>query len=78
MGCVPVLTPVGGNLEMITESNGYLLDDDLGGERFVRWRKKQDMKKLKDMNRRLAEERFSEYSMLKAYHDLFKTQQSVF
>lgn len=70
MGCVPVLTPVGGNLEMITESNGYLFDDDLGGERFVRWRKKQDMKKLKDMNRRLAEERFSEYSMLKSYHDI--------
>ncbi len=70
MGCVPVLTRVGGNLEMIIEGNGYFLDDDLSAEGFIKWLKDQDLDGLKAQNRRIAGERFSEYSILKAYNDL--------
>lgn len=70
MGCVPVLTPVGGNLEMITEDSGFFLDDDLNAKRFVMWEKEHDIGNLKEENRRIAKERFSELSMLKAYHDV--------
>ena len=69
MGCIPILTPVGGNMEMITEENGYFLDDALSGEGFIEWKKKQNIAELKERNRKIAGERFSEYSMLKAYYD---------
>ena len=69
MGCVPILTPVGGNLEMITEENGYFLDDTLSGKRFAKWVEGNNIEELKEKNRRIAEEHFSEYSMLKAYYD---------
>ena len=69
MGCIPILTPVGGNMEMITEENGYFLDDALSGEGFIEWKKKQNITELKERNRQIAGERFSEYSMLKAYYD---------
>ena len=70
MGCVPILTPVGGNLEMIIEENGYFLDDSLSGKDFLLWRNEHNIDELKDRNRRIAREKFSEYSMLKSYHDL--------
>ena len=70
MGCIPVLTPVGGNLEMVTEDNGYFFTDDMNAESFVLWEKEQNMEELKEKNRRIAKEKFSEYSMLKAYYDL--------
>ena len=73
MGCIPVLTPVGGNLEMITEDNGYFLDDSLNAENFVKWVKLQDIAKLKELNHRIAGKKFSEYSMLKAYKELLKS-----
>ena len=70
MGCVPVLTPVGGNLEMIIRDNGYFLDDDLSAKDFILWEKKHDIEKLKEENRLIAKDRFSERSMLKAYYDV--------
>ncbi len=73
MGCIPVLTHVGGNLEMITEDNGYFLDDNLTAKSFVKWEKEQDMAQLKELNRRLAGEKFSEYSMLEAYFECMRT-----
>lgn len=74
MGCIPILTPVGGNLEMITEGNGYFLNENLSGKDFVTWRKDQDIAKLKEKNIRLAKENFSEWSMLKAYYDVIMEQ----
>ena len=74
MGCVPILTPVGGNLEMITEENGYFLDEGMSGKEFVNWRKNQDIANLKEKNIRIAKEHFSEWSMLKAYYDLIMEQ----
>ncbi len=74
MGCIPVLTPVGGNLEMITDDNGYFLGDDLNAEDFVLWEKEHNMAELKEKNRRIAAESFSEYSMLKAYYDLVMSE----
>ena len=72
MGCIPVLSKVGGNLEMIIEDNGYFLDDGLSAKNFIKWEKGQDVSQLKELNRRIAGERFSENSMLKAYHELIK------
>lgn len=69
MCCIPILTPVGGNLEMISEDNGYYLDDSMSGERFVEWKNKQNIIELKERNRQIAREKFSEYSMLRAYYD---------
>ena len=74
MGCIPILTPVGGNLEMIIEDNGYFLDDTLSGKGFAAWCMDQDIEELKERNRRIAQERFSEYSMLKAYYDVANDQ----
>ncbi len=70
MGCIPLLSPVGGNLEMITHDNGYYLDESLNAQKFITWRNGQDIERLKELNRKIAGERFSEYSMLKAYHDI--------
>ncbi len=74
MGCIPVLSRVGGNMEMITDGNGYFLDDTLDAKEFVRWKRQADVPKLKEQNRKISRERFSEYSMLKAYHDLITGQ----
>lgn len=74
MGCIPVLTPVGGNLEMIKESNGYFLNEDLSANDFILWRNQQDITRLKERNKQIARRDFGEYSMLSAYHELILAQ----
>lgn len=74
MGCIPVLTPVGGNLEMIIDNNGYFLNDDLSANDFILWRRQQDIPRLKEQNQQIARDKFSEYSMLCAYYDLVSSQ----
>ena len=71
MGVVPVLTAVGGNLEMITDNNGFLLDDNVGDStNFSKWEKEINIEELKRKNKMIAKESFSEYSMLNGYRNL--------
>ena len=71
MGVVPVLTAVGGNLEMIVDNNGFFLDENIGSSsNFSKWEKEIDINILKKKNQLIAEEHFSEYSMLKGYSNL--------
>ena len=69
MGCIPVLSDVGGNREMLGYGNGYMLDDDLNSDLFCEWVRKKDIQQMKDINRNVAREIFSEQSMLKRYLD---------
>ena len=71
MGMIPVLTPVGGNMAMICDDNGYFLKDDLGNSHdFIEWEDSRDIPELKEKNRLIARQRFSDRSMLEFYRDL--------
>ncbi|MCR5671742.1 MAG: glycosyltransferase family 4 protein [Butyrivibrio sp.] len=70
MNCVPVLSPVGGNFEVITDNNGYLLETLPGAEEFAKWEKTIDLQSLKVKNQEIAKAQFSEKAMLQRYCDL--------
>ncbi len=78
MGCIPVLSRVGGNNEMIENGSGYFLDDDLDGKRFYDWMTGQNLEELKAMNRDIAKSKFSEQAMLEGYYErISKIKNSV-
>ncbi len=72
MGTVPILTPIGGNKEVICQDNGFFLNnDDIGDSRvFVEWEEKQNIDDLKRANIEIAQAHFSEKSMLEGYESL--------
>ncbi len=71
MGVVPVLTSVGGNLEMVSWGNGYLLDEDLGDlAGFWTWEEGIDLEGLKKKNIEIAQQYFSERAMAASYEEL--------
>ncbi len=73
MGVVPVLTSVGGNLEMVSWENGYLLDGDLGNlAGFWTWEEGSDLEELKKKNIEIAQQYFSERSMVASYVELIE------
>ena len=70
-GLVPVLTPVGGNIEMIRDDNGFFIDGDIGDSaKFAVWEEEQDLNILKKKNIEIAQRYFSEKSMLEEYKEL--------
>lgn len=72
MANIPVLTAVGGNKEMIFKDNGFFLSDDPkeSYDGFINYYESIDVNEIKEMNREIAQEMFSEYSFLAGYEDV--------
>lgn len=67
MGNIPVLSPVGGNLEMIKDNSGYFLKaaDDADG--FSAWLDSIQIEQIKEKNINIAKNLFSERTFLEQY-----------
>ncbi len=74
MGVIPILTPVGGNREMICEDNGFFLNEEKPGDSraFAAWEEDKDISELKKKNSELAYKLFSDEQMLRNYRELAK------
>lgn len=66
-GNIPILTPVGGNKEVIVDNNGVLLHSLSDTTDFDDFIANQDLDEAKKKNIRIAEELFSEKTFLKGY-----------
>ena len=69
-GNIPVLTPVGGNKEMIIDSNGLFVDDFSDAAPFVDMIRGSDLQALKDKNVKIQNEMFNDKAFLQRYVDL--------
>lgn len=73
-GNIPILTPVGGNKEMIEEGSGFFVDDFTDASELLTAIHDDKIEYRKQMNRDLQMSKFDEYSMLVRYstlcHDL--------
>lgn len=69
-GCIPVLTPVGGNNEMIIDNNGFFVTDFLDVKELNIAIDNGLILKLKEKNRIIQSEMFDERAMLNRYVNL--------
>lgn len=72
MGVIPCLNPVGGNKEILFFDNGYQLDNLHDGKAFFEWTLNADIESLKEKNKRVANEHFSDKKMLEHYVELIQ------
>ena len=68
-GCIPVLSYIGGNKEVIIDENGLFIDEESGIEDLERLIK-TSRKELKEKNIRIQEMFFSEEAFINKYHQL--------
>lgn len=66
-GNIPILTPVGGNKEMIVDNNGIFINDLSSIKEFQEFMENQDVNVAREKNVILAQERFSEEAFIKGY-----------
>ena len=78
MGCIPILSKVGGNLEIIKEDCGYFLENDMNAEGFFTWKRTKNIQELKEKNRDIASRYFSEKAMLKGYIEAIERVNNIF
>lgn len=69
-GCIPVLTPVGGNNEMIVDNNGFFVDDFSDIEELNAAIESGSISNLKDKNCTIQSKMFCEKAMLDRYKEL--------
>lgn len=69
-GNIPILTPVGGNKEVIIEDNGIFINDLSNTKDFDEYVANHQLDDMKMLNQRIADQLFSEKAFLKAYADL--------
>lgn len=69
-GNIPILTPVGGNKEMITDGNGLFVDDFTDAGSFVDMIEIQDIQTMKEKNAKIQNEMFNDRAFLKRYVEL--------
>lgn len=74
-GNIPVLTPIGGNREVIIEDNGVFVEDFGSAEGFWAFMKKAPLSELKEQNRLLQERCFSDEAFLRRYQALVQSMQ---
>ena len=74
-GNIPVLTPIGGNREVIIEDNGVFVEDFSNAEGFLTFMEKAPLAQLKEQNRLLQERCFSDEAFLRRYQTLVQTIQ---
>lgn len=73
MGNVPVLSPVGGNLEMVKEDSGYFLKSPDDADGFLEWYESKNINELRNKNILIADKYFSEKVFLQRYADVIET-----
>ena len=69
-GCIPVLTPVGGNNEMIIRENGFFVNNFGDVRELEAAIQNGVLDTMKQKNIELQEQMFGEEAMLKRYSDL--------
>lgn len=74
-GNIPVLTPIGGNKEVIIEDNGVFVEDFSDASAFGAFMQ-TPIGELKRKNRALQESRFSDEAFLKRYQTLVETMRN--
>ena len=74
-GNIPVLTPVGGNKEMIFENSGLFVSDFGNVESFISYINNNSLEELHDLNRKIKRENFDEKAFLTRYVDLIAEMQ---
>lgn len=71
-GAVPILTPVGGNKDAITDGNGIFVSDFKDVSPLLELIEGGRMEELREKNRRIQRERFSDFAFLKRYADMYE------
>ena len=66
---IPILSNIGGNKEVITENNGFLIDDYSNADIIINFIKTNKLDNLKLLNKQIVANKFSSYAFLKAYLD---------
>lgn len=69
-GNIPILTPVGGNKEVIIDNNGIFLNDFSSCNDYDEFVSSQNLLECKQKNIQIANDLFSEKAFLKGYADL--------
>lgn len=69
-GNIPILTPVGGNKEVIVDSNGIFVSDFSNADSLLDTIRLNMIEHMKQKNIQIQSERFNDYSFLKGYYDL--------
>lgn len=75
-GNIPVLTPIGGNKEVVVEDNGVFVEDFGNAGGFAEFVEKAPIGELKKKNRALQESRFSDEAFLSRYQALVETMRN--
>ena len=68
-GAIPILTPVGGNLEVIKNENGIFIDDFQDIQKFVALIE-NDLEPIHKLNQKIQQENFNDEAFLKYYVEL--------
>lgn len=71
-GNIPILTPVGGNKEMIIEDNGVFINDLSSCAELDEYLATHDLYEEKQKNARIAKKLFSEEAFLNGYTNIMK------
>lgn len=69
-GNIPILTPVGGNKEMIIDENGLFVSDFTDVAPLLELLKSADIQKMKEKNVRIQNEQFNDEAFLRRYVEL--------
>lgn len=69
-GNIPILTPVGGNKEIIIDHNGLFVSDFSNAGSFIQLISNTDLTKLKEKNKRIQKENFDDRAFLNRYVEL--------
>ena len=72
-GNIPVLTPVGGNKEVIFNESGVFVEDFKDVNTFVKLLTENSIQELKQKNKEIQENEFSEETFLKRYQQMIET-----
>lgn len=69
-GNIPILTPVGGNKEMIVDGNGIFINDLSSIAEFDKFMEEEDVNIAREKNVLLSEEKFSEDAFIRGYAEV--------
>lgn len=69
-GNIPILTPVGGNKEVVFDNNGLFVEEFNNSDGFENFLSSIDIPSIKRRNQEIQETRFSNFAFLKRYSDL--------
>lgn len=71
-GNIPILTPVGGNKEVIIDNNGIFVSEFKNADSFIELVRNGELESLKAKNREIQNSKFDDKAFLQRYVDLCK------